>query len=138
MSDQTENEMQQTETLTPEEVREALLTELAASKQEIEALSDEQLESIIGAGGCVSCANKTIDAGDTAIAMRNGTEAYYKELRNHGWGRWKSAIEAVKNGPDLGKTLHKTTGHQDVDPMRSVIARYWPSNERPPLFGRGT
>jgi hypothetical protein len=48
MSNQPENEMQQSETITPQELREALLSELEASKQAIAELSDEQLEEIAG------------------------------------------------------------------------------------------
>ncbi len=48
MSNQSENEIQQTPTPTPEEVRQHLLTEIEASKQTIEELSDEELEQIAG------------------------------------------------------------------------------------------
>jgi hypothetical protein len=48
MSNQPENENQQY--VTPEEVRQFLLTELDASKQVIEELSDEQLEEVAGGG----------------------------------------------------------------------------------------
>jgi hypothetical protein len=48
MSNQPENEMQQSETITPQELREALLSELEASKQAIAELNDEQLEEIAG------------------------------------------------------------------------------------------
>src|SRR5690349_18554654 len=46
MSNQSENEMQQTPT--PEEVRQHLLTEIEASKQTIEELSEEELEQVAG------------------------------------------------------------------------------------------
>jgi hypothetical protein len=46
MSNQPENEMQQT--LTPEEVRQYLLAELEASKQVVAELSDKELEEAAG------------------------------------------------------------------------------------------
>ena len=46
MSNQSENEMQQT--LTPEEVRQHLLTELEADQQAIAELSEEELEAVAG------------------------------------------------------------------------------------------
>ena len=51
MSNQPEHDNQQPEILTPEEVRQFILAELEASKQEIAELSDEQLTEIAGAGG---------------------------------------------------------------------------------------
>lgn len=48
MSDQFENEEQQS--LTPDEVRQALLAELDASQQAIAELSNEQLEEAVGGG----------------------------------------------------------------------------------------
>lgn len=62
MSDQPENEKQQSET--SQELREVLLAELDASKQVIAELSEEQLEEIVGGGlsaftkkflGCFAC-----------------------------------------------------------------------------------
>jgi hypothetical protein len=46
MSNQSENEMQQA--LTPEEVRQHLLTELETNQQAIAELSDEELEAVAG------------------------------------------------------------------------------------------
>jgi len=51
MSNQPENENQQAETVSAEELREYLLTELETSKQAIAELSDEQLEEIAGGAG---------------------------------------------------------------------------------------
>src|SRR5689334_17575806 len=51
MSNQPENENQQAETITTEELREFLLTEIEASKQAIAELSDEQLEEVAGGAG---------------------------------------------------------------------------------------
>ncbi len=48
MSNQPENENQQAETVSAEELRECLLTELEASKQAVAELSDEQLEAVAG------------------------------------------------------------------------------------------
>lgn len=48
MSNQPENEMPQPNTMTPQELREALLAELEAGKQIIAELSDEQMEAITG------------------------------------------------------------------------------------------
>jgi hypothetical protein len=48
MSNQPENENQQSQTVTPQELREFLLAELEASKQAIAELSDEQMEIIAG------------------------------------------------------------------------------------------
>ena len=127
MSDQTENEIQQTETQTPEEVRQALRAELDASKQEIETLSDEQLETIIGAGGCLSCANQTLEAVDNTVAAHTGRKAYYQELRAHGWNRWPAAIEAVKNGDSIGKEAFKLGAGFSTSDMRRVISASWPS-----------
>ena len=64
MSDQPENEKQQSATVTSQELREVLLAELDASKQVIAELSEEQLEEIAGGGlsaftkkflGCFVC-----------------------------------------------------------------------------------
>ena len=46
MSNQSENEIQQTQT--PEEVRQRILTELEANQQAITELSDEELEAVAG------------------------------------------------------------------------------------------
>ena len=46
MSNQPENEKQQT--LTSEEVRQHMLSEIEVSKQEIAELSDEELEAVAG------------------------------------------------------------------------------------------
>jgi hypothetical protein len=46
MLNQSENEMQQTQT--PEEVRQRMLTELEANQQAITELSDEELEAVAG------------------------------------------------------------------------------------------
>ncbi len=46
MSDQPENEMQQS--MSPEEMRQSLLAELDASQQAIAELSDEELEQVAG------------------------------------------------------------------------------------------
>lgn len=46
MSNQPENEMQQTQT--PEEMRQILLAQVEASKQAIDELSDEDLEHVAG------------------------------------------------------------------------------------------
>ena len=86
MSDQPENGNQQT--ITPEEVRQALLTELDASKQAIEALSDEELEAITGAG-----------------ATWDGVKLEYGLSRDAGNGRIKSAYRALRYGPDI-KEMH--------------------------------
>ena len=51
MSDQLENEKSQPKTMTPQELRESLLTELEAGKQALAELSDEEvLEAITGGG----------------------------------------------------------------------------------------
>ena len=50
MSNQPEQENQQFETVTLQEIREAILADLEASKQEIAALSDEELEQVAGEG----------------------------------------------------------------------------------------
>src|SRR5690242_9134084 len=50
MSNQSENEMQQSETMTPDEVRQYLQAELEAGAQEISELSDEELEQVAGGG----------------------------------------------------------------------------------------
>jgi hypothetical protein len=52
MSNQPENEMQQTPT--PEEVRQYLLAEIETSQQVVAKLSDEELEEIAGAGAGLS------------------------------------------------------------------------------------
>jgi len=62
MSNQPENEMQQSSTL--EEVRQDLLTELEASKQEFVELSDEELEEIAG-----GAAIRLPRGGNTAIKV---------------------------------------------------------------------
>ena len=48
MSDTLENEMQPSETVTPQELRESLLTELEIARQTIVELSNEQLEEVVG------------------------------------------------------------------------------------------
>jgi hypothetical protein len=50
MSNLSENEMTQPETVTPQEIREYILTNLEDTKQVIATLSDEELEEIAGAG----------------------------------------------------------------------------------------
>jgi len=50
MSNQPEQENQQPETVTPQEIREAILADLEASKQAIAELSDKELEQITGGG----------------------------------------------------------------------------------------
>ena len=50
MSNQPEHDNQQPETLTSEELRQYILAELEAGKQEIAELSDDQLVEIAGAG----------------------------------------------------------------------------------------
>ena len=50
MTNQPEHENQQPETVTPEEVRQAILAELEATRQAITELSDEEIETITGAG----------------------------------------------------------------------------------------
>jgi hypothetical protein len=50
MSNQPEHDNQQPETITSEEMRQSILAELEASKQEIAELSDEQLVEIAGGG----------------------------------------------------------------------------------------
>ena len=50
MSNQPEHDNQQPETITSEEMRQSILTELEASKQEIAELNDDQLMEIAGAG----------------------------------------------------------------------------------------
>jgi hypothetical protein len=51
MSNQPEYENQQSETVTPEEVRQFLLAEIEANKQAIAELSDEQIEEVAGGFG---------------------------------------------------------------------------------------
>jgi hypothetical protein len=48
MSNQPDQKMQPSETLTSEEVRQSILAELEASKQEVAEISDEQLMEITG------------------------------------------------------------------------------------------
>ena len=103
MSNQPENENQQT--VTPEEVREALLAELDASKQEIEALNDEELESITGAG-----------------AGWEGVKLMYGINRRDGHGMLKSAIGAVMYGPGVGKSFKNAIGIQDKKMMKEYLA----------------
>jgi hypothetical protein len=59
MSNQPENEMQQT--LTPEEVRQYMLAEIEATTRAVTELSNEELEAIRGGGGvlgkCAGCGN---------------------------------------------------------------------------------
>jgi hypothetical protein len=87
MSNQPENEMQQT--LTPEEVRQYALAEIEASKQAIADLSDEELEEIAGAAGSLS-----------------GMRAVYNTARSDGNGILTSAKFAWKSGRSLG-SLYK-------------------------------
>ena len=103
MSDQPENEMQQT--VTPEEVREAMLAELDASKQTIEELSDEELESIAGAG-----------------AGWEGVKLMYGVNRRDGHSMLKSAVGAVMYGPKVGKAFKDAIGIQDKKTMKEYIA----------------
>jgi hypothetical protein len=56
MSDTLENEMQPSETVTPQELCESLLTELEIARQLTVELSNEQLEEVVGGGlGCFGC-----------------------------------------------------------------------------------
>lgn len=54
MSNQSEQDHQQPETITVEEVRAYLLAELEASQQALAEVSDEELTQIVGAGLCCS------------------------------------------------------------------------------------
>jgi hypothetical protein len=136
MSNQPEYEYQdqQSETITPEEVRQALLAEIDASKRAIEELSDGQLETIVGAGGCIGCIDKVVDKGDAALARKNGVPAYYQVLRDNGWNRWHAAGEAIINGPSLGAQVHDSGRGNSVEHIKNQIAASFPSN-RPMLNG---
>lgn len=84
----TENTIQQT--LTPAEVRQALLAEIEASKQIIAELSDEQLEEVTGSLG---------------LSTIRSTWGAFKGYRNEGVSFPQSVVGALKNGPAIADNL---------------------------------
>jgi hypothetical protein len=71
MSDYLENEMQPSETVNPQELRESLLAELETARQAIAELSNEQLEEVVGGGlNCFNCKPETISPPESPRALR--------------------------------------------------------------------
>ena len=62
MSNQAEHEHEPSQTLTPEELRQSLLSQIDATKEAVYALSDEEVEQIAGGlkGGSMMDSLKTI------------------------------------------------------------------------------
>ncbi len=68
MPDQLENEMSQPKMMTPQELRESLLTELEAGKQALTELSDEEvLEAITGGGLSRSSSLPSLGANNSQL-----------------------------------------------------------------------
>ena len=108
MSNQPENTNQQPETVTPEEVRQSLLAELQASKQVIAELSDEQLETIAGAG-----------------SRWDGVKALYQISRKGGDSPLSSAITAVSKGPKFGMGRAEKGDHGSQDMYKKSADHLW-------------
>ena len=71
MSDHLENEMQPSETVTPQELRESLLAELETARQAIAELNNEQLEEVVGGGlNCFNCKPSTISPPESPRSFR--------------------------------------------------------------------
>lgn len=116
MSNQPEHNNQQSETLTTEEVRQALLAELEASKRTIDELSDHQLEAIIGAGGCVSCMSTTYILPDV-------TKEYYQNQRDKGKSRWQALGATVRNGLPLAHDIDQTGDIRSYETPEEAVRR---------------
>ena len=71
MSDHFENNIQPSEAMSPQGLRESLLVELETARQAIAELSSEQLEEIVGGGlGCFGC-GKTATMSPNASPPRS-------------------------------------------------------------------
>jgi ribosomal protein S24E len=106
MSHQPEHDHQQTVTPIPEEVRQALLAEVDASKQIIADLSDEELEEIIGAG-----------------AQIEGMKAIYKYYREDKKANvFTSLTKAFTRGPSEGQ-YRRSMGFYDASAMHYALKR---------------
>ncbi len=92
MSDQAENENQQT--VTPEEVRQSMLAELDASQEAIAELSDEELEEVAGgvggiAGGFRAIFRSGIFNASNALTKGEGVRGALKAATSEIGQAWK-------------------------------------------------
>ena len=92
MSNQPELENQQFETLTPEEVRQALLAEIEATRQAIAELSDEQIEEITGGG-----------LRGAVVGAVQGAKLFSKEAKMEGAGIGSQLAQGAKGAFGLAK-----------------------------------
>ncbi len=118
MSNQSENEMQQSPT--PEEVRQYVLAELEVTRQVIEDLSDEELDEITGSGNAGSSGGYTrINPPEPQMSPYHRSSAekqsgfsdaqvMYKLARQDGEGMFSAAITAIKKRGEIRDLRHQT------------------------------
>ena len=94
MSNQSEHENQQIETLTPDEVRQYLLTEIEATQKQITELSDEELEEV--AGGIAGTSYSIRGAWRGGVAGYQGAQYSGKDSVQ---GFFNGARDGAKNKP---------------------------------------
>jgi hypothetical protein len=112
MSDQFENEEQQS--LTPDEVRQALLAELDASQQAIAELSNEQLEEAVGGGrawdvlrvklNCLTCG--LVKAPDYISRFQQGMDSLQENIQREKASRLSPDVRGA-----LGSWAESHGGH---------------------------
>ncbi len=108
MSNQPEDEIQQSETMAAQALREYLLEELEASKQALAELSDEELEEVAGGGS------------GTIIAGIKATYKYNRE--DKGANIFTSIKRAIINGPSNGQN-RRAQGFYDAKDMLYAMRR---------------
>jgi hypothetical protein len=111
MSDTLENEMQPSETVTPQELRESLLTELEIARQTIVELSNEQLEEVVG--GAILTGRTEGATSVTTLPFRRTLSA---PDRLQDW----HFPDSPPNSPTAGRAVHPVKTEK-VNPTRSWI-----------------
>jgi hypothetical protein len=123
MSDQFANEEQQS--LTPEEVRQALLAELDASQQAIAELSNEQLEEAVGGGrgwdivrtklSCLTCGMiPGPNFGDRAQKTFKKWDEYYRAQQEQ-----RVMTQSPNLSPAVKNAMADWAGNYGATPRRS-------------------
>jgi hypothetical protein len=122
MSNQPENEAS-----TPQELRQFILSTLETSQQALVDLSDEELEAIVGGGGCMSCSAQpespvgVVYVGKLGNYRTKGIKAAYLAQRDVKRSPVRSAYNAVKYGPALGEKLSSKYNIHYASAMRIKI-----------------
>jgi hypothetical protein len=122
MSNQPENEAS-----TPQELRQFILSTLETSQQALVDLSDEELEAIVGGGGCISCSAKpespvgVVYVGKLGNYRSKGIKASYLAQRDVKRSPVRSAYNALRYGGDLGEKLNREYDIHYTSAMRSKI-----------------